>query len=285
MQQLLFDNFGVVSRAQLLAAGVSPVEVQRLVRSGTLSAIRRGWYACSVADPLVQRAVRLGGALTCVSALRLHGLWAPRNWPDRCVHIRRTRYRNGWEPPPGVTACGIPGNVDAPVKRAVDALPTALACAFGCLAPHDAIALADSAVNKGLIRTSALNHLMSQLPWRASRLADRIDAGAQSGTESLVRQRLRAKGVQLRSQVQIGGVGRVDFLIGDRLVIEVDSWTYHADPAAFRKDRQRDRRLVAQGYLVIRLTYEEVMFQWEQVEADLLTVIRERRHRWPRPRG
>jgi hypothetical protein len=47
----------------------------------------------------------------------------------------------------------------------------------------------------------------------------------------------------------------VDFFWPDqKVIVETDSWTYHGDPLAFEKDRQRDVELTAAGYDVHRTT-------------------------------
>jgi very-short-patch-repair endonuclease len=47
----------------------------------------------------------------------------------------------------------------------------------------------------------------------------------------------------------------VDFLWPEqKVIVETDSWSYHGDPFAFEKDRQRDVELTAAGYDVHRTT-------------------------------
>ncbi|MEL4356596.1 MULTISPECIES: endonuclease domain-containing protein [unclassified Luteococcus] len=99
-------------------------------------------------------------------------------------------------------------------------------------------------------------------------------AWAESGTESLTRLRLQRHGVLLQTQVQIGQIGRVDLLVGERLIIEVDSRAHHTGEENYRKDRERDLQLRALGYIVVRLTYEQVMYRWDEVEPLILAMIR-----------
>jgi very-short-patch-repair endonuclease len=40
-----------------------------------------------------------------------------------------------------------------------------------------------------------------------------------------------------------------------RLIVEVDGYTYHSHRAAFERDRRRDQRLIAAGYRVVRVTW------------------------------
>lgn len=106
------------------------------------------------------------------------------------------------------------------------------------------------------------------------------DAG--SGTETLFRLWLVRNGIKFRTQVSIPLVGRVDFVIGERLVIEIDSKAHHTSSENFSNDRRRDRLLTAQGYRHVRLTYAEVMFRLEEVGQDILALIRRDEHR-PQP--
>jgi very-short-patch-repair endonuclease len=46
---------------------------------------------------------------------------------------------------------------------------------------------------------------------------------------------------------------------GGSLVVEVDGYGWHSSLRAFRQDRQRDYELAISGYLVLRLTHDEVM--------------------------
>jgi very-short-patch-repair endonuclease len=43
-----------------------------------------------------------------------------------------------------------------------------------------------------------------------------------------------------------------------KLVVELDSWEYHRTRHEFENDRKRDRRLVAAGWRVIRVTWEDL---------------------------
>ncbi len=57
-----------------------------------------------------------------------------------------------------------------------------------------------------------------------------------------------------------GGRPRVDLLARTgKVVVEIDSYGDHSGRDAFRRDRQRDYELAISGYLVLRLTSEEVL--------------------------
>ncbi|WP_185201318.1 endonuclease domain-containing protein [Glaciihabitans sp. INWT7] len=86
-------------------------------------------------------------------------------------------------------------------------------------------------------------------------------------------------GLVVRIQVALAPGIRVDMLIGDRLVVEVDGREYHSDPSAFERDRVRDARLTALGYRVLHFSYSQVMYDWPAVEAAILTAMGRREHR------
>lgn len=135
----------------------------------------------------------------------------------------------------------------------------------------------DSVVNLRLMERDELDRLFAGASRRVHAVLERIDL-AESGPETLVRMRLRSLGLRVRSQMVIDGVGRVDLVVGDSLVIEVDSVSHHTDLDAYRRDRERDRRLRAMGYVPVRLTYDQVLNRWPEVEADILAMVRRREH-------
>ena len=76
----------------------------------------------------------------------------------------------------------------------------------------------------------------------------------------------------MRPQVRIADK-RVDFLIGRRLVIEVDGAEYHIDPVRFEADRTRDAELTTIGYIVLRFSYNQVIYRWHEVESAILASV------------
>lgn len=234
--------------------------------------MRRGWYASHSADPQVVRAVTAGGVLGCVSALRLHRVWVP----DNSLHVRYSERARRSRP--GVRSCH-PYRRDPPTSRAVDAVDVAVASAANCLGAEDLIVVLDSMLNKRMLGLADVRTIVAASRFANLDLAERCDATSQSGTETMIRLRLRARGIRLRTQVYIPGVGRVDLLVGERLIIEADSREHHV--SSYQVDRTRDRVATGLGYLVIRLTYEDVVHRWDVVVDDILSVIRRRAHRGP----
>ena len=155
----------------------------------------------------------------------------------------------------------------------------AVASAANCLDAEGVVIVLDSMLNKRLIAIAAARAIVAASRFARLNLAERCDAKSESGTETIIRLRLRAQRIHVRTQVNIAGVGRVDFLVGDRLIIEADSREHHLP--AYQSDRTRDRVAIGLGYVVIRLTYEDVVYRWDVVLEDILLVIRRRAHRGP----
>lgn len=262
----------MVSRRQLIAWGDTDTDIRRRTRTGDLRRLRPGWFALPQADERVAQAVAAGGTLGCASALRWYGVWVL----DRRWHVRAPR--DGLKRvPPGATVCRCPASRQVP-RAPIDDLGTALVTASSCLAGEEFVAALDSVVNLGLMHPEQVALLFANAPVRVRRLVAMMDR-AESGTETLVRLRLRALGITVQTQAQIDGVGRVDLLIGDSLVIEVDSVQHHTSASAYQADRLRDRRLRARGYVPIRLTFEQVIHDWGSAEADIRTAMARRDHR------
>lgn len=210
--------------------------------------------------------------MSCVSALRRRRIWVPNSRLHIRYSARARRSR------PGVRSCH-PYRLDPPVVGAVDSLEIAAACAANCLEAEGLIVVLDSMLNKRMIDMAAAKSIVAASRFARLNLAQRCDPSSESGTETMIRLRLRAEGIQLRTQVAIPGVGRVDFLVGNRLIIEADSREHHS--AKYQVDRTRDRVAIGLGYLVIRLTYEDVVDRWGVVIDDIRSVIRRREHRKP----
>jgi very-short-patch-repair endonuclease len=61
----------------------------------------------------------------------------------------------------------------------------------------------------------------------------------------------------------------VDLDLG--LVLEADSFAWHGDRTALRRDAARYNRLVVAGFMVLRFTWEDVMFCQDDVRAVVAT--------------
>jgi very-short-patch-repair endonuclease len=273
---------GVASTDELAAGGFSLRAVDASVETGAVCRIRRGWLAVPGAPPEVVRAVAARGTLSCVSVLRAREVWTADTPESRSLHVRVSRFDKVAQNP---AARGLhvhrswPTRALAPARGGVDSIEWALLHATMCQPRFDAIASLESALHLRQIRHSRVLELLETLPGRYAEFAQ-ILAPAESGVETHTRLGLRAAGIRCRTQVAISGVGDVDLVVGDRLVIEVDGRRWHSDKKSFREDKRRDLALVELGFLVIRLSYEQVMFQWKRVLAVIRGLMRRGEHLW-----
>ncbi|MFE7845847.1 DUF559 domain-containing protein [Microbacterium sp. NPDC057407] len=142
-----------------------------------------------------------------------------------------------------------------------------------CQSPRAAIATIDSALRLGLLRVDDLDDLFDALPRRHSVLRRLVDPRAESCPESLMRLILRAIGAHFEVQVSIDGVGRVDFLVDDWLIVECDSFAHHSSWDEQRRDRRRDQTAAALGFATYRPIAEDIMWQPDLVRAALVGLI------------
>jgi very-short-patch-repair endonuclease len=275
-------NGGAISLQSTDATGIPRSEVSAALRAGRLHRIRKGWFATPDAPRDVVRAIRVGGILTAGSAARLHGLWT---LDDSLLHVRvpRTASRLASPDDRGTSLDAVRDLVcvhyaaHPAAPRGCDDIERAVVEMFRCADVRAAMVAFESALNQSLLRPWEVQSMRGHVPGRCLRQFDRVDSGAQSGLETLVRMLLFSRRVRYRTQVWIERVGRVDILIGDRLVLELDGARFHTG-RAFEDDRRRDFELVQADYLVVRITYRMVMEQWDDVAAGILKLVRRGEH-------
>ena len=152
--------------------------------------------------------------------------------------------------------------------------------------PFDAaLAVADSAVRAGSVsaRLLEVEALASPRTGRSAalRVARAADGRAANPFESVLRAICATvPALEVEPQQWVGSVGRVDLLSRrSNLVIEADSWEFHGERSAFARDVRRYTCFVRLGFVVVRFTWEEVMFQQDYVR-DVLTAIVQRGPAW-----
>ena len=255
---------------RLRRSGYSRRAIDSALQAGDLVRVRTGWYASPDTAPDILTAVRCGGSVTCGSALRLRGVWVM----DSGLHVRV---------PPDARVHGNGPRIHrlgGHSRDGVDDVTTALAVSALCMSLNEAVCAFDSAVQLGIVTMSTVRPLLTSP--RGAKLLRLIDGRSESGIETLVRLRLRSRGISVRVQVKIAGISRVDLLIGDRLIIEVDGDEWHSTAEQREADRRRDSALIAQGYLVLRVGYWRVINEWAGFDSEVLAVVRRDEHLWRR---
>jgi very-short-patch-repair endonuclease len=143
-----------------------------------------------------------------------------------------------------------------------------------------AFAAVESALHLGLMTRSSWRRYVDSVPRRKRGRLGSVSHLSDSGGESLLKFHILTLQLPFVQQPKIPGVGRVDFLIGQCLVVEVDGAEFHTSREAFEEDRRRDALLSALGYRVLRFSYNQVDKRWPVVEAAVLAAIaRDDHHR------
>lgn len=254
----------------LRAAGVSAHSLRCAKERGEIRTVRQGWVALPDADPQVVGAVARGVVLSCVTAAERHGLWMPERLP---LHVAA---------PPNAARITVPSRVvvhwarpilPRPPDATVDDLVNALALVAGCQPFESALVIWESAMNKGLIDAARLRGL--DLPAPARELLTMARPFADSGLESIFISRLRWMGLRMLPQAWILD-RRVDLLIGERLVVQIDGATHTG--AQRTRDIAHDAQLLLHGYYPLRFSYEQVMERWHEVQAVIMEAVAQGKH-------
>lgn len=262
---------GGVARARTLAeAGHSPHHIAAAVQAGLLVRVRRLWVARRDADAELVAAARHGVVLSCITQARRLGLWVLAE--DR-PHVAASSHGRGGKPAHAHVHWSkpvVPRHPDA----LEDPLENVLALVAGCQPREVALAVWESALQQELVDRAQL----AQLPLRASArdVLDEAMPFAGSGLETIFVTRLRWLRVRIIPQVWILG-HRVDFLIGERLVVQLDGGHHVGRQRA--EDIAHDAALMAAGYHIIRVSYGQVIDEWAGVQARIQGAIARGLHR------
>ncbi len=273
---------GVFTLNELTVMGWTSADIKQARHAETLTSLGYGWVRASAADSRAVAAVTAGGALACVSALLFHqkhghpGIWVPPGHDE--THVRRSKHMKSAPRPSGPFRWCQGFGQPLPVRTAVDPIPLAIGCAARCLPAEEWIAIVDSILNTTEWTIPDLQADMGRVARTVAAMFERCDERSQSGTESIARLRLIAAGFDVEIQPSIGGNERADLRIGS-LLIECDGESYHSDRAAFANDRRRDRMTMLDRWMTMRLTYDDVLYGWDQVLEEIRALTRSDRHR------
>jgi very-short-patch-repair endonuclease len=272
-------SHGVVTRRQLLAAGISADEIKHRVGNGVLLRVHRGVYRVGHRAPSLE-ARYLGAVLACGEGAALSGRAAAYLWglvrgpaPDpevtahggrrvkgvttrRCRRIEPSE-RTVWRAIPVTT----PARTLVDLAAALDETELARACHEAAVRHHTTpkqveavLARRPNAPGAGKLRGA----LRGDVPVTLSKL------------ESRFLERLKAAGFPLPQTNRVVGSRRVDCRWPDlNLTIELDSYRYHHSRHAWEQDRDREREAHARGDELRRYTYHDVCESPELMLAEL----------------
>ncbi len=261
----------VFSRAELRQGGSSGADITRAVKAGTLVRLRRDHYAYPDIDDDVADAVRVGGRVACITLLQKLGVFVLRS-AGLHLHIRphMSRIRRRKSLP---TVMHWSNRVQEGGMRHVVPLRDAVLQSILCQEPRAAIATLDSLLHLRLATRDQVALLFQALPARLHALLNLVDPSAESGPETYMRLILRTLGLRYESQVQLPGVGRVDFIVEDWLIIECDSKEFHEGWDKQVEDRARDVAAARLGYTTIRPLASDILFDSSGVREQIEDII------------
>ncbi len=302
---------GVVTRAELLGAGLASSTIAERVNRGFLLSVWRGLYEVPEMTtdhtPLF-RAVKSipNSVVSHRSAARLWGFPVAGDRRDQEIHL--TAMRGGQHMPiPGCTLHRTRRPIDRAVKSPVASLPITSAAQTlldlaGTSILHRRLRhvvetqltaatpdiealthLLNGGHNRGVSGTRRLRRLLHELfdadPIPDSTLERRL-AGllAQHGIDGFQ--------PQVKPPWYDGRRGIVDFAHpGAAVIVEVDGRRWHAGRQAMTDDRRRDREAAAWGWLVLRVTANDLNESPTATAAQVAEVVATRLGRRPSSHG
>ncbi len=261
------SRFGFFTTAELRARGESVASMRAGIATGRWTRVIKGWYATPETPREAVLAMRTGGRLGCVSALKLHGAWVPPHLGTHVVFPTAASGRRsaGREQGPTVVRHWSAKRDHTGSAFGVMPIEMAIADALSCLPPHLLIAVLDSLLHRGLISRNRLEAVVRRGPKKVQHLIAHLEPRSESGIESIVRYLLAVAGIRSSVQVKMLSGDRTDIEVDDWLVIEADGRETHAKEQAFTADHVRVVRLMREGRIVLRFAFATIMYDFEFV--------------------
>ena len=277
---------GLVTRRQLLEAGISRHAIDRRLRDGLLRRVHSGVFlAGPIGGP---RARELAAVLACGGGVVSHrsaaALWqilpAQRESDPVDVAlntISQRRHRAGIRVHRVKLAVGEIGNVQGlpvttPARTLLDLSATSTADLERALAGAER---ADAQLRE------RVRELLKRYPARSGTRALRtLISDPQSGkfarshAEELLIALLRSAQLPaFATNVRVHGYELDFYWKARRVAVEVDGYAFHSSRRAFISDRRRDVALAAAGIQVIRISYEQLTKERDRVLVQLAMAL------------
>jgi len=276
-------NGGPMRTRDLRRQGVSKSDLASAVRTGLLVRPRNGIYCLPETSPATLESLSHCGLVACVTASREYGLWTLDLGEDEGVHtwvdpdhrpVRIALHPDEVEP----DCCVFHRDTAIdPADRGRVGMVHALRQLLRCRGAECFFAALESALRQELIDETQRATLRGSVNRDERWLVDFARTDADSGLESIIRLRLRRHGLALASQVRVPGVGVVDFVIGDCLILEADGATHGGEHR--HKDLVRDAVAMSLGFVTLRFDSAMILHDWPTVEAAILAAVGRNLHR------
>lgn len=270
-------ELGGVARRRQLVEACGRLAVDHALAAGELVRLVRGTYASAEVDAARSAAASVSGVVSHRSAALLHG-WAVRTTPDLPdVTISRNRRR----PAARHLTLHVADLGPDDVEDGVTSKDRTLVDCLRHLPLEEALAVADSALRAGHRRPRLLalaRDARGPGAPRVRRVAQEATALAANPFESSLRAIcLDVPRLRVRAQVVVRDphrLGRPDLVDEDlKIVLEADSFEWHGDRAALHRDANRYNGFVAAGWVVLRFSWEQVMFHPDDIRSVIEAVV------------
>lgn len=273
------ERLGGVASTRAMLRLTNRRQIRRALRSRSIVKRARGRYALPTADEARAAAVTVSGVVCLRSAAAHHG-WELKTQPPLPEVAINPRRHLGPERRAGVRIAWMNVAEDDVEAGVTTPLKTVLDCARH-LPFDEALAIADSALRSGLVTRADLDGTKVRGAGAAAvrRVLAHADARAANPFESVLRALCIEEGLAVVPQQGIDlstGTVHPDLVsLVRRLVLEADSWSFHATRKAHKRDCVRYNLLVVHGWRVIRFTWEQVMHEQTYVRWVLRLIVTE----------
>ncbi|MDQ0731219.1 type IV toxin-antitoxin system AbiEi family antitoxin domain-containing protein [Arthrobacter sp. B1I2] len=261
---------GVARTETLRRAGFARTRLDKAVAAGCIVRVRRGVYGLPNEAGVLGFALQHNALLTCLSAAPAYQLWTVEK--AGVVHLSPGHRK-------AVPGTVTHGRILHPVHPwlPVAGLADVLIHAQHCLPVLEALVMVQCAAQRGDVTLEFLrSKLAGNRNARARAVLNHVIPRADSILEVLANYHFRNAGLHVRRHVELPGVGEVDFLIEDCLVVETDGAT-HLEAKQVKKDRTRNNATVIGGRLCLRFGYDDVVHHPERMVAQVLAVLEQSR--------
>ena len=283
LARLARNSYGVVTRRELLGAGITPEELRQRIQCGALLPVHRGVYRVGHLAPSREatylaavKASGNGALLAGRAAAHLWGLIRGAPPAPEVISSRDSR-------PKGFVAHharGLdPRDAGRRLRIPVTTVPRTLVDLAACL-PSPALARAchEAGVKYRVTPRQVDEVLGRRRNARGATTLRRILNGHEPVTlsklESRFLARLRDAGLPLPQTNKPAGGRRVDCRWPQRrLTVELDSYRYHSSRHAWEMDRRREREARARGDEFRRYTYGDVCERPGAMLAELAPIL------------
>lgn len=272
-------RLGGVATWSQLRGQVTRSALERAVREGEVLHPARDRYTLPSADEAIRIAHQVSGIL-CLASAALHHGWAVKQVPEK-PHVSFRRNRNLT---PAQLSLVQPHRHDLTPDMIIDGIVTSkevtLVQCLRALPDDEALVIADSVARAGELAMLARVAVLAS-GRGAARVRDKAAearADAANAFESVLRSIANGvEGLRVEPQRLITSItpwARPDLVDEDlRIVIEADSFEWHGDRRALRRDARRYDLLVVDGWIVLRFAWEDVMFDQGFVREVLVAAV------------